>query len=233
MTAPVLVTLGMITVVLFIVGIIATGLVLSSRRRTALMELAAKNGLAFIRRDDAFAHALAAFPLFQRGFGRRAYNVITGGQADAEFWILEYQYTIRAGKHMQTDRQTVFVFPRLTVDLPTFELRPENLFHKIGAMFGYQDIDLFEHAEFSSRYLLRGPDADRVRSVFTPALVAEFGESLSGVSVEGGGSCLLVYRARRRSKLDALMSELALCSRLKDAFVRSVKQGSWLRANLR
>jgi len=40
--------------------------------------------------------------------------------------------------------------------LPFFELKPENTFHKIGQVFGYQDIDFEAFPNFSKGYLLRG-----------------------------------------------------------------------------
>ncbi len=36
-------------------------------------------------------------------------------------------------------------------------IRPEHLFHKLSAAFGWDDID-FESAEFSRRYYVKSPD---------------------------------------------------------------------------
>ncbi|UCG16478.1 MAG: hypothetical protein JSV19_00265, partial [Phycisphaerales bacterium] len=63
--------------------------------------------------------------------------------------------------------------------------------------FGYADIDLDEHPEFSSRYLVRGQDEAAIRELFTWQVV-EFFERLGKICVEGGGQRIVVYRASKR-----------------------------------
>ncbi len=70
--------------------------------------------------------------------------------------------------------------------LPNFTLRPENLFHKIGQVFGYQDIDFDSHPEFSKRYLLKGENESEVRSTFSADTLA-FYESDQKLSTEDAG----------------------------------------------
>ncbi|MEC9473853.1 MAG: hypothetical protein VX584_04130, partial [Actinomycetota bacterium] len=60
------------------------------------------------------------------------------------------------------------------LQLPTFVIRPENLFHKIGSTFGYQDIDFDAHPTFSKRYLLRGPDEEAIRNTFTDEFLSSY-----------------------------------------------------------
>jgi hypothetical protein len=64
----------------------------------------------------------------------------------------------------------VISFQSSLLSLPEFELRSENMFHKIGKAFGCQDINFESHPEFSKRYLLRGADEEAVRTFFTPEM---------------------------------------------------------------
>ena len=58
------------------------------------------------------------------------------------------RYVTGGGKHTRVIRQTVIYFRSPQLHLPEFALRPENLFHKMGAAFGYQDIDFDSHRKF-------------------------------------------------------------------------------------
>jgi hypothetical protein len=77
--------------------------------------------------------------------------------------------------------------------LPTFSLRPEHVWDKIGFWFGYQHIEFGSHLGFSRNYLLRGNDEAAIRRVFTDAVLA-FYEQNPGLSTEGSGNLLLFYR---------------------------------------
>ncbi len=83
------------------------------------------------------------------------------------------------------------------LNLPSFELRPENILHKIGSSFGYQGIDFRSHPQFSSSYLLRGNDEAAIHALFTPEVLRYF-ERQDGLCVEGDGDKLICYRQRKR-----------------------------------
>jgi hypothetical protein len=140
-----------------------------------------------------------ALHLFTLGPGSRAWsatNIITGNAAGAECFIFDYTYITGSGKGRTDYRQTVFRFRKAGRELPIFALGPENLFHKIGQVFGYQDIDFPENPAFSGRFLLRGPDETAIRKAFTPERISEL-EPMTGICVEGAGPDLLVYRPQR------------------------------------
>ena len=83
------------------------------------------------------------------------------------------------------------------LQLPAFALRPENLFHKIGAAFSYQDIDFDSHPTFSKQYLLQGAEDEAVRNTFSDDLLAYY-EQRKDLSTEGDGDKLLFYRISKR-----------------------------------
>ena len=81
--------------------------------------------------------------------------------------------------------------------LPQFTLRPEHVFHKIGQVFGYQDIDFDSHPEFSKRYLLKGENEESVRWLFGDDALS-FYESDRTLSTEAAGRQLIHYRSGKR-----------------------------------
>ena len=90
-----------------------------------------------------------------------------------------------------------------------FALRPENLFHKIGGAFGYQDIDFHSHPAFSKNYLLRGASEEQMRLFFKKNLLAFF-ESLKKPCVEGHQNYFIFYRAEKQvspNKIKDFMNE--------------------------
>lgn len=172
--------------------------ILMERRRTAqLKEFAEELNFEFHASGADLPSGVSGLHLFQQGRNSRWKNVMRGTAQNVHVTIFDYRYRTGSGKNSSTRRQSVVCFESDQLRLPNFELRPEGLFHKIGGMFGYQDIDFGDYPKFSSRYLLRGENEDAVRQVFHSAVLEHF-ESTKHLNVEGRGSVLIAYRAGRR-----------------------------------
>jgi hypothetical protein len=181
------------------------------QQRTEQMRAAAQAmGFSFAERDDAVL--ALPFPIFGQGGGRRAKNVMGGATGGRPVTIVDHQYTVRTGKNSQTFRQTVAVFERYG-ELPDFDLSPENVFHKIGQAFGYQDIDFDSSEAFSKSYLLRGPDEAAIRSVFGQDLLL-FLAGEKGWTVQSRGGSLAIFRHSRRCDAAQAPAFLADCLRI-------------------
>jgi hypothetical protein len=179
-------------------------------RQQALHEAAGQLRLSFSPDGDAaFAPRLGAFGLFQEGHSKKLTSLMRGTVDDLEVAIFDYRYTTGGGKHSHTHRQTAQVLGFPGAGVPVFSLRPENVFHKIGGWFGSQDIDFDSRPEFSRAYLLRGPDEDAIRRLFTERVLAYF-EAHPGLCLETDGNRLLVYRHDRRVAPEELRDFLAL-----------------------
>ena len=111
----------------------------------------------------------------------------------------DYSYVTGGGRSRQTHRQTVATMSLPALALPGFELRPENIFHKIGSALGFQDIDFPEAPVFSKAFLLRGAEEAAIRSAFRSGVLSFF-ERHQGTSAEGRGRNLVYYRASRTLK---------------------------------
>jgi hypothetical protein len=142
-----------------------------------------------------------------------------GSLAGRPAMLMDYQFTTGSGENQTTHRQTVALFPDAGRGLPDFELAPENIFHKIGAVFGYQDIDFESSEEFSKRYLLRGREEDRVRAAFSADALAFFAQA-PGWTVQLREGRVAVYRAGRRCRPEEAPSFLAEALRIASLFGR-------------
>lgn len=175
------------------------------RRRMALEAVAQQAGWSFAGHTiEPEQLGIGALPLFSRGRRRRACNVMRGSDGPSGIAAFDYRYTVGGGNHQRAVVQTVVRVRSARLALPAFALTPERMFHKIGGLFGFHDIDFESSPEFSRRYLLRGAGHEaRVRDVFTPVVRAFF-EHRPPVSVEGANDTLVVYRAGRSVKPEDL-----------------------------
>ena len=135
------------------------------------------------------------------------------GEIDGvEVAAFDYDYTVHSGgmdSSSTTYHQSVLFFRSRNLNLPEFVMRPEGVFHKIGGVFGYQDIDFKSHSIFSSKYLLRGCDESEIRMAFNSELLGILG-SKQKINVEGHGDQLIFYRHKKLlkpDKMEAFMEE--------------------------
>ena len=192
--------LVVIPIILLVVGGIIVAKLLQKKRRQAISAVAQEFCFSFAPKGDGTIQArLTGLHLFDQGHSRRVTNVLHGEAKGIEVAILDYRYITGGGKNSQTHKQTVIAFWSPMLSLPLLSLRPEHIFHRIGAAFGYQDIDFSESPAFSKRYLLRGQREDAIRNVFDRSVLSYF-EGTKGLSVEGAADCLAYYKAGVRVK---------------------------------
>ncbi|HSJ05545.1 MAG TPA: hypothetical protein VK936_02510 [Longimicrobiales bacterium] len=185
------------------VGTVLGGILLAThiRRRgraAALREHAAHRGWAY-RAEVAFDSLpdLKRFELFRPGRNRKLSNVMTSTPGSPRAVVFDYAYTTGGGNSQRRHHQTVFYTTRDDLSLPPFSLRPEHFLHRVAGAFGYQDIDIDGHPEFSRAFLLRGDDPAAVRSAFNHRVTA-FLERRPRTCAAGVGRELLYWRPGRR-----------------------------------
>lgn len=155
-------------------------------------------GLLFLEKGDpSLQGRLKRFYLFSQGRSKKIRNLLRVETGDLEMAMFDYRFSVGSGQNSRTERQSVVYIRSSTLQLPQFALRPEGMFHKIGAAFGYQDIDFEEYPEFSKAYLLRGRAEREIRSLFDDRLL-KFLENEKKISVEGEQDQLIYYRRRKR-----------------------------------
>ena len=195
--SPVLIVVGIVALT---GGLIYWGLQIEKKRTEALRLACQTMGFSFEEKGDLDQlRSFGDLPLFDHGHSKRARNLMTGRTADRDVKLFDYQYTIGSGKNSHTHHQTVALYPDGGRGLPDFVLSPENVFHKIGQAFGYQDIDFEQSPEFSAHYLLRGADEAAIRTAFTTDAIAFFAQHHRW-NVEVRSGHVAVYRSGQRCK---------------------------------
>jgi hypothetical protein len=164
---------------------------------TALKRLAETLNFTFSEKGDlATQDAMSKFHLFSEGHSRRISNVLTGRFNDVSATVMNYRYSTGGGRSSHIWEQTVLALESDKLLLPRFDLRPENLIDKIGAVFGKKDINFENAPVFSKRYLLRGDDEESIRKLFNERIF-DYYEQHPGVSTEGDGRMLIYYRSSK------------------------------------
>lgn len=177
-------------------------------RQKMLKEYAWKSGFAYTPDMDLAQVPIARTALFQKGEGR-ATSFLRGVRGDLDTILMDYLYARGGGRNRNSVHQTVACFSTRRFALAEFSLAPRTFWSRLLSLVGAKGIEIGGHPAFSRQYVLRGADEAAVRSLFGPNKVFHF-ERTPGLSVEGSGSWLVVYRAGRlvpRERLNAFVDE--------------------------
>jgi hypothetical protein len=147
-------------------------------RTQALGELAARLGFSFAPgKDESHDDRFAQFEIFRRGHSRVAINTLHGSVsmfgADCRVVMGDFRYKVTSsnGKSSSTRTYTFsYVIVRLPWRTPALLIRPEGIFDKVAAAFGFDDID-FESAEFSRKFLVKSDDKRFAYDVLHPRMM--------------------------------------------------------------
>jgi len=189
--------------VLVMVSIVAVlwGVFIYEKKRTEELELVAqKLGFSFSKTGSVYTEDdYKKFKLFSQGRSKKIKNKIWKKDKHSDIAIFEYSYTTGSGKHSNTHRQTVLSIKSKDLNAPAFELKPENAMHKLGQLFGYQDIDFEAFPDFSKRYLLRGENVEKITRFFTPNLISFF-EKINKCYIEVREGMFVFYLPSNRCR---------------------------------
>ncbi len=174
----------------------------AKQRRLDLLALSGRLGLSFsqghdMNHDEEFGH----FELFSRGFGRSAYNTLSGeiviggvGGHPMRVKMGDYKYKTRQGsgknRRTVTHRFSYCIVMLPWVGMPGVLIRKEGFFDKVGAAFGFDDID-FESSEFSKKYFVKSPNKKLAYDICHPRMIEWLLETEpSVVDMERGRLCM-------------------------------------------
>jgi hypothetical protein len=95
----------------------------------------------------------------------------------------------------------VFLYRFGARPLPVFNLRPREVFDRIGELLGSRDIRFEHQREFSNRYILRGSDGNAVRALFSDEVLSFLAALPVACTVESVGDRMAFYYLARRSRI--------------------------------
>jgi len=192
------------------------------QRTERIKKFSYQNGMEFLNDEyidlDYSSEDSKKLELFNKGnYGGSFSNVLKTTRDNADLFIFDYQYTQGTGDSKSHYEQTVCLFRKAERNLPEFTLKPERFYHKIGSVFGYQDVDFSSDSGFSKKYLLRGKDENAIRMIFGPEKLHYF-KMNSGLSVESGITDLIVYKHNKRVKVKNLSNFIQTATEINNMF---------------
>jgi len=212
--------------VIILIAIFIFSSIQQKRRTAALTALAPILGFNFEGEDRSATTRAPQLEtaLFGRGHGKRFKNIMSGSVAGLPTSIFDYWYTTGGGKSSHTWSQTVVAFS-IATGLPLFELRPESFMDRIGEVFMHKDIDFTSNPEFSHRYLLRGPEEEKIREVFAPGLLAYLEQMPADKKwhIEADGQTFLIYRSDKLVDPEAIRDLLEETSSIAKTFLKLLR----------
>ncbi len=181
---------------------------LSAELRTAADSM----GLSFSKKGREITfHKHCDLDVFSYGDHIRIDNEIWGNWKDVNISVFEVRY-IEDSNNGKSSSSRIAISIDIT-DKPTaqFQLKQEYDYHKIGQIFGYQDIDFPEFTDFSKNYLLRGDNENEIRQLFSPQVIKYFElfrsvnfESFKHMGIESDGNVFVFHKPLRMCAPDEL-----------------------------
>jgi hypothetical protein len=176
------------------------------KRNGAFREFARRRNLSFSESADLdMAGEFPGLHLFLQETGNTIRNLVAGETDGVKLMLFDYQYTAGAGQSSATHNQTVLLMQSGKLDLPSFQLYPENIFHRLFAVFGKKNIYFRSRPEFSKSYVLAGDAGDEIIKAFSDQAISYFTRH-KGLVVEGNGRNILLYRFNSLVKPDRIQS---------------------------
>jgi hypothetical protein len=200
---PIAIAIACLAVLL--AAVLLVNRLLQSRRREALRAAAAGLGLEFRPEAPELLAGLAGMRMLSHGHSHKLVNIMRGTRGGDTAALADHRWVTGGGKNRHAHRASLVVLRRPRLSLPHFFMRPQRaVLDDVGRIFGGQDIDFPDDAEFSKAFVLQGESEEAVRAMFGPSLRQQLRELARDVRVEGRGETLLVERRRAVAAEEAM-----------------------------
>lgn len=150
-------------------------------------------------------HWIADLPFFSDGADKKIRNLISGDIEGAHMKVFDFRIKSEQGQSYTYRSQTVAVITSDKLNLPVFTMYPKNIISKFLQLPGNRDIDFPSRNRFTNIYGLRGDDVRAISKTFTDQIFSYF-ENHKGLTLNGKGDRLLIYRDRKLIRPDDIQS---------------------------
>jgi hypothetical protein len=189
-------------VLVLLIVIVWLGYAYGKKRSEAFQRYARQKGLSFSKRADInVENWFTDLQLFSDDAEKAIRNLISGNVEGAHVKIFDFRIKSEQGQSHTFNSQTVAAITSGKLDLPVFTMYPKNIISKFLKLPGNRDIDFPSRNRFTNIYGLRGDDVRAISTTFTDQIFSYF-ENHKGLTLEGNGDRLLIYRYRKLIKPD-------------------------------
>jgi hypothetical protein len=176
----------------------------AKERREAMAAWAAKRRLYFhADKVQGFDREYPLFGCLRRGSNRYALNIIGGKLEGYEMKLFDYHYETTSTDSEGNTTTHTHLFSGVIVEPPfatrQIVIRPEGVFDKVKAAFGWDDIN-FESAEFSRRYYVACEDKRWAYDVIHGKIMDLLLKARK-YTIEGDGQAMMIRMGESRFDL--------------------------------
>jgi hypothetical protein len=196
----------------------------ATRRRQEAAQIALKAGLQFSEADP-FDCSRVAFPLFRRGDGRGAENVMWREGANDlpvrgfDFWYYT-EHRDENGRVTKSYRYFTCVLAQVNGGWPDLQVAREGVLDRVAGALGFADID-FESDEFNRTFAIRSPDRKFAMTLIDPRMMEFLLTTQGRLTFDLKGRWLLISSNRVKPSLVPPIMRLA------DAFISHIPSVVW------
>ncbi|MGV3615861.1 MAG: hypothetical protein ACO1SV_11050 [Fimbriimonas sp.] len=145
--------------------------------------------------DVKFLQRFQGFAPFGQGHSPDIDNLIVGRRDGLDWYLFDYTYKVTTSNGKTTTTTTHpfgIVAVRVPLMFPVLSMAQENVFHRIGAKLGMQELT-FELEEFNRRYFVKGQDARAAHDLLHPRAI-EFLMTHPVRNWQFGGYHLIIHK---------------------------------------
>ncbi len=138
------------------------------KRRAQVVELSQQLGLELhwqLPSEDL--NRFQRFELAGRGSRQSAAMTLIADNGTTRICLFDYSFVTGNGKNQSTHHWIVAQCQNARLNAPVMKIEPETLLSRVGAMVGFQDIDVPEDPEFSGMFVVQGTSEDAIRKFLT------------------------------------------------------------------
>jgi len=169
-------------ILIFVAGVIGIRRILKSHYRINTLRTFANSLNLHYRKAKVhnFEWEYPGFDFLQKGEERYAFNIVSGDLNGRKVKGFDYHYQTNQTDSGSDETTIHFYFSAIIITssftMKPLTIRPEALFDKLTAAFGWDDIN-FESAEFSRKFHVKAEDRRWAYEVLTPMTIEYLLES--------------------------------------------------------
>lgn len=135
--------------------------------------------------------------LFSEGENKRIYDCISGNNGKIPLRIYSYAYSLGSGKNLQTHTFSVFeaIFNAKMPHIVVLSKESETMQHQDSQLVSGKKEELLLETNFNKYFSILSPDGNEleVYQLFTPDIMADFIDRLTGLNVEFYNNKIYLY----------------------------------------
>jgi hypothetical protein len=138
-------------------------------RQKIWRDFARRHGFRYFPEDVHDIPNRYQFDLFERGYSRRAYNLVEGHVGKLPLALFDYSYEMGSAEDSESHRLSA-VLSKLPIECPYLMIRPATMLDRFPVLFASERIE-FETEQFNRAFQVHGQDKKFAYDICHPKMM--------------------------------------------------------------